>query len=138
MIALTRRYHFAAAHVLRHPDFDDAENERVYGKCANPAGHGHDYGLEITVAGELDPATGQVFPRETLDALVQERVIERFGHRRLNDDPAFGERVPTAENIALVVESLLAAEIAARPGARLARVRLEETRKNSFETGELR
>ncbi len=139
MIALTRRYRFPAAHVLRHSALSDADNERIYGKCANPAGHGHDYGLEITVAGEVDPASGQILERAQLDALVGERVLARFGHSLLNDDPAFASRVPTAENIALATFAELAPAIAsARPGARLVRVRLEETRKNSFETGEAR
>ena len=114
-------------------------NERVYGKCANPAGHGHDYGLEVTVAGEVDPRSGQVLERNRLDALVAARVLDRFGHSLLNDDPAFAEQVPTAENIALTAFAELAPAIAAAPpGARLVRVRLEETRKNSFETGEHR
>jgi 6-pyruvoyltetrahydropterin/6-carboxytetrahydropterin synthase len=139
LIALTRRYRFPAAHVLRSPALSDAANLATYGKCANPAGHGHDYGLEITVAGDVDPATGQIFERDRLDALVEERVLERFGHALLNEDPAFAARVPTAENIALAIESELAPAIAAeRPGARLHRVHLEETRKNSFETGEAR
>ena len=137
MISLTRRYRFPAAHVLCHPSFSDAENQAVYGKCANPSGHGHDYGLEVTVAGEIDEATGQVFSRDELDRLVGERVLSRFGHTMLNEDPVFSDRVPTAENIALVVEEELAAPIAQHGGARLVRVRLEETRKNSFETGEL-
>jgi 6-pyruvoyltetrahydropterin/6-carboxytetrahydropterin synthase len=139
MIALTRRYRFPAAHVLRHPGLSDADNARIYGKCANPAGHGHDYGLEITVAGDVDPASGQIVARDRLDALVAERVLDRFGHSLLNEDPAFAERVPTAENIALAAFGELAPAIAAvHPGARLVRVRLEETRKNSFETGEAR
>ncbi len=138
MIALTRRYRFPAAHVLRHPALSDAENERVYGKCANPAGHGHDYGLEITVTGEVDPRTGRLVDRERLDALVAERVLERFGHGLLNDDPAFAEHVPTAENIALAIEAELGPALAAHAGARLVRVRVEETRKNAFETGEAR
>jgi 6-pyruvoyltetrahydropterin/6-carboxytetrahydropterin synthase len=139
MIALTRRYRFPAAHVLRHPGLSDADNARIYGKCANPAGHGHDYGLEITVAGEVDPVSGQIVARDRLDALVAERVLDRFGHSLLNQDPAFAEQVPTAENIALATYAELAPAIAAaRPGARLIRVRLEETRKNSFETGEAR
>ena len=140
MIALTRRYRFPAAHVLRHPGLSDAENVRIYGKCANPAGHGHDYGIEITVAGEVDPASGQIVARDRLDALVAERVLDRFGHTLLNDDPAFaGGVVPTAENIALATFAELAPAIAAvRPGARLVRVRVDETRKNSFEIGEAR
>jgi 6-pyruvoyltetrahydropterin/6-carboxytetrahydropterin synthase len=139
VIALTRRYRFPAAHVLRHPALSDADNARIYGKCANPAGHGHDYGLEITIAGDVDPACGQILERARLDALVGEHVLDRFGHSLLNDDPAFAQRVPTAENIALAIEAELAPAIAAaRPGTRLVRVRLDETRKNSFETGEAR
>jgi 6-pyruvoyltetrahydropterin/6-carboxytetrahydropterin synthase len=138
VIALTRRYHFPAAHVLAHPELSDADNARIYGKCANPGGHGHDYGLEITVAGEIDPTSGQIFDREQLDALVGTRVLDRFGHTLLNEDPAFSVCVPTAENIALAIEAELGPAVAAaRPGARLVRVRLEETRKNHFETGEL-
>ena len=139
MIALTRRYRFPAAHVLRHPGLSDADNARIYGKCANPAGHGHDYAIEVTVAGEVDPASGQIVARDRLDALVAERVLDRFGHRLLNDDPAFAERVPTAENIAITTFAELERPIAAaQRGARLVRVRVEETRKNSFETGEAR
>ena len=139
MIAISRRYRFPAAHVLRHPALSDAENARIYGKCANPAGHGHDYGLEITVAGPVDPGSGQVIDRDGLDALVAARVLDRFGHSLLNEDPAFAEHVPTAENIALAAFAELAPAIAAlRPGARLVRVRLDETRKNSFETGDAR
>jgi 6-pyruvoyltetrahydropterin/6-carboxytetrahydropterin synthase len=139
VIALTRRYRFPAAHVLAHPELSDADNVRIYGKCANPGGHGHDYGLEITVTGAIDAASGQIFDREQLDALVGERVLDRFGHTLLNDDPAFAARVPTAENIAIAAFAELAPAVAAaRSGARLVRVRLEETRKNHFETGELR
>jgi 6-pyruvoyltetrahydropterin/6-carboxytetrahydropterin synthase len=139
VIALTRRYRFPAAHVLAHPELSDADNARIYGKCANPGGHGHDYGLEITVAGAIDPASGQIFDRDELDALVGERVLDRFGHALLNEDPAFAAQVPTAENIALATFAELAPAVAAaRPSARLVRVRLEETRKNHFETGELR
>jgi 6-pyruvoyltetrahydropterin/6-carboxytetrahydropterin synthase len=139
VIALTRRYRFPAAHVLAHRELSDADNLRIYGKCANPGGHGHDYGLEITVTGAIDSASGQVFDRDELDALVGERVLDRFGHSLLNEDPAFAVRVPTAENIALAAFAELAPAVAAaRPGARLVRVRLEETRKNTFETGELR
>ena len=137
MISLTRCYRFPAAHVLAHPSLSPQENERTYGRCANPAGHGHDYGLEVTVTGEVDPRTGWLIERDALDALVAERVLERFGHRMLNDDPAFGERVPTAENIAAVIHDELVAPIAAT-GARLVRVSLQETRRNRFVRGELR
>jgi len=136
VIALTRRYRFPAAHVLAHPDLSAEENALTYGKCANPAGHGHDYGLEITVTGEVDAETGSIVERDALDALVSERVLDRFGHRMLNEDPDFRERVPTAENIAVVIHDALAAPIAAA-GARLVRVDLHETRRNRFAYGEL-
>lgn len=137
MIALTRCYALPAAHVLSHPSLSADDNERIYGKCANPAGHGHDYGLEITVTGPVDPVTGRIFDPDALDAIVRERVLSRFAYRRLNDDPAFRERVPTAENIAVVIHDQLEAPIAAHPGARLAGVQVHETRKSSFAYGEL-
>lgn len=135
MIAVTRRYRFPAAHVLRSDRFSAAENERIYGKCANPAGHGHDYGLEVTLTGPLDPETGAIVPVAQLDALVRERVLDRLGHRLLNDDPWFREAVPTAENIALVVHRELSDALAGRSAARVLRVRLQETRRNAFECG---
>lgn len=136
LIALTRRYRFPAAHVLRNERFSEAENRRIYGKCAHPSGHGHDYGLEVTVTGPLDPRTGAIVPVAELDALVRERVLDRLGHRLLNEDPWFAVAVPTAENIALAVRRELGAALAERGAARLARIRLAETRRNAFECGE--
>lgn len=135
MIAVTRRYGFAAAHVLRHPGLSDAENRRIYGKCANPNGHGHDYGLEVTVAGEPDEETGRVIEPERLDRIVRERVLDRLAHRTLNDDPLFAERVPTAENIARVVHERLCEPVAAACAGRLLRVRVVETARNHFDYG---
>jgi 6-pyruvoyltetrahydropterin/6-carboxytetrahydropterin synthase len=137
VIALTRRYRFPAAHVLRSERFSAEENERIYGKCANPGGHGHDYALELSVAGPVEPRSGRIIAPERLDALVQERVLARFGHRMLNDTPAFRTRVPTAENLCAVIHEDLAQPIA-EIGARLVRVRIEETRRNAFTQGELR
>jgi len=136
VIELTRRYRFPAAHVLRSRSLSDAENERLYGKCANPHGHGHDYGLEVTVRGPVDPETGSIVPLARLDALVAERVVGRLTHRLLNDDPWFREAVPTGENIALAAFRELDAALAAEGEARVARVRLRETRRNVFECGE--
>ena len=138
MITLTRRYAFPAAHVLAQSWLSQAENERIYGKCANPNGHGHNYGIEITVAGDVDPETGVVADREALDGLVQRLVIDRFAHTLLNDDPAFQEHVSTAEHIAELIHHELDGSIASECGARLVRVLVEETRRNRFETGELR
>nr|MDJ0847825.1 6-carboxytetrahydropterin synthase [Myxococcota bacterium] len=114
------------------------ENVRVFGKCANPAGHGHNYGIEVTVTGPVDEATGELMSREELDGLVRERVIERFSHRMLNDDELFADLVPTAENIARVVYERLENPVALAGRARLLRVRVHETRKNSFVHGEVR
>lgn len=134
MIALTRRYRFPAAHVLRSQSLSDADNERIYGKCANA--HGHDYGLEVTLSGPVDAKTGFLFPPERLDALVRERVVDRLGHRLLNLDAWFERAVPTAENIARAIEIELAGAVGAESGARVVRVRLHETRRNIFECGE--
>ena len=135
MIALTRRYEFPAAHLLSQPSFSDEENRRVYGKCANPNGHGHDYGVEVTVAGPVDAVSGRIIDLQQLDAIVEERILERFAHRYLNDDAVFRELVPTAENISRVIHQELAAAIPARSTAHLVRVRVHETRKNSFVYG---
>ena len=136
MIAVTRRYRFPAAHALRRADFSEEENRRVYGKCANPNGHGHDYALEVTVGGPLRES-GRVIEPERLDALVASSVLARFSHRLLNDDALFAQRVPTAENVARAAHELLCGPIA-QAGARLVGVRLRETRNNTFDYGELR
>jgi len=134
---VTRRYRFPAAHVLAHPSFTPEENRRIYGKCANPAGHGHNYGIEVTVTGPLDPRSGRIIDPEQLDAIFERFVAARFAHRSLNADPAFAERVPTAENLAQVIHAELAPAIERAGTARLARVRVVETRRNSFVYGEM-
>ena len=134
MIRMTRRYHFSAAHVLARPDWDDERNRAVYGKCANPAGHGHNYVLEVTVRGSIDPESGHLVAVERMDDLVQQRVLEAVDHRFLNKDvPEFGSVVPTAENIARYAWQRLKGELAP---ALLDRVRLVETANNSVEYSE--
>jgi len=135
VIERTQRYEFAAAHVLSHPSLSDAENLALYGKCANPGGHGHNYGIEITVGGAVDERSGQLMPAGVLDRIFDERIRRRFASRLLNDDSAFGELVPTAENIAIIFHADLAPEIAKRTAAHLVRVRVVETRRNSSSTG---
>jgi 6-pyruvoyltetrahydropterin/6-carboxytetrahydropterin synthase len=135
VIALTRRYEFPAAHVLASPSLSETENRRIYGKCANANGHGHNYGIEVTVSGDVDPLSGRIAEPAALDAIFDARVRARFAHRNLNDDRAFAERVPTAENIARVIHDELAPAIGERTGARLVRVRVQETRRNSFVYG---
>lgn len=137
MITLTRRYRFPAAHVLRSGELSDAENRRIYGKCANPAGHGHDYGVEVSVSGPVDARSGAILPVARLDELVSARVLSRLSHRMLNEDPWFAKDVPTAENIALAIERELRAAVAAESSARVVRVRVHETRRNAFACGEI-
>ena len=136
MITLSRRYQFAAAHVLRQPSRSDVDNERIYGKCANPNGHGHNYGLEVTITGSVSPDTGWIIEPERLDEIVRHRVLERFDHSMLNDDTLFQELVPTAENIAKVVHGQLEGAFT-ESGAQLLHVRIVETGRNHFDFGEM-
>ena len=137
MVYLTRRYRFSAAHRLHNEALDAEENARMYGKCNNPYGHGHNYVLEVTVMGEVDSATGMVCDLAVLDGAVQREVIDRFDETHLNlDVESFRTRVPTAENISLEIFGLLRVPLeGAGPGrnTRLERVRLEETSSNFFE-----
>lgn len=128
---LTRRYDFSSAHVLARPDWSAERNRRVYGKCANPAGHGHNYRIEVTLEGEPDPVSGRLIDLERLDALVDERIVRELDRRFLNREVAdFARTVPTAENIARHVWDHLQGALGP---ARLACVRLIETPKNSVE-----
>ena len=130
---LSIRTHFAAAHRLARPELSQLENEAIYGKCARPHGHGHNYLLDVTVRGTIDPRTGMVCDLAVLQRLVDEMVVEPFDHTFLNKDVAhFATCVPTAENIALHIVDLLSAPIAAS-GARLHKVRLQESPNNAAE-----
>jgi len=105
---LTFRTHFAAAHRLARPELTQHQNEQIYGKCARPHGHGHNYLVDITVRGEIDSRTGMICDLAELKKLVEELVVEPFDHTFLNKDVAhFSECVPTAENIALHISDLL-------------------------------
>lgn len=137
MTTITRRYRFSASHRLHSPALSAAENAQLYGKCNNPFGHGHNYVLEITAAGKVDPLTGLILPVHKLDRLVEEKVLQLFASRNINlDVPQFARLVPTAENIALAIASLLEEHwnfYLPAAGARLYRVHLEETDRNGFE-----
>ncbi|HWO89413.1 MAG TPA: 6-carboxytetrahydropterin synthase [Gemmatimonadales bacterium] len=130
-VVVTRRTHFNAAHRLHNPEWSDEENARVFGPCANRNYHGHNYDLDVSVKGEVDPATGYVLDIKTLKDIVEERVLSRFDHRNLNlDVPEFRDLNPTAENIVLVCWRLLAPAI---PRGRLHRLVLWETDRNLAE-----
>ncbi len=129
-LTLTRRYSFSASHCLHSAQLDETENRRIYGKCNNPYGHGHNYVVEVTLIGVPDPATGMIAHLGELDIYVKEKVIEPFDHTYLNKDVAvFRDVVPTTENLCIEIFDRLKTF----PGARLARIRLEETGRNSFE-----
>jgi len=126
---LTRRYLFSASHRLHNPEMSDAENRDTYGKCNNPYGHGHNYFLEVTVGGEVEPRTGMVCNLVDLDDFVTREVLERFGHENLNYLPEFDGIVPTTENVCRAIYGVLRKF---QP-AQVARIRIEETMLNSFE-----
>lgn len=127
-VRLVSGTYFSAAHRLHREDWDEETNRRVFEKCNNPHGHGHTYGLEVTVEGEIDPETGYVMDFGRLKRTVQDRVIEKLDRRHLNFDVDFlAGRNPTAENIVLGIWG----ELEGRLGpARLVRVALNETDKN--------
>lgn len=130
---LTIRTHFAAAHRLAREELSQSENEAIYGKCARVHGHGHNYLLEVTVRGAVDPRTGMVCDLGALQQVVKDQVVEPFDHTFLNKDIAhFASCVPTAENIALHIVDLLMAPVASL-GARLHKVRLQESPNNASE-----
>lgn len=129
-ITLSRRYGFAASHRLHSGSFSDADNQRLYGKCNNPYGHGHNYVLEVTLTGPVNPQTGMIANLADLDSFVKERVLDDFDHRSMNDEiPAFRNIVPTTENLCIEIFKRLKDF----PHAKLERIRIEETSKNSFE-----
>ena len=131
-VLVSRRESFNAAHELRNPDLSEAENERLYGKCTNL--HGHNYVLEVVVAGTIDPTTGYVLDLKRLSDVISRRVIEDVDHCNLNTDVAWLEGlIPTAENLALAFWERIRTEL---PEGTLRTVRLWETEKNWAEVGD--
>lgn len=130
---LTLSTHFSAAHRLASPRLSYEENCEVYGKCARPHGHGHNYHLEVTIQGEIDPRTGMIADLVQFQQAVDTYVVEPFDHTFLNKDiPYFAEVVPTAENIAVHIRDLLLQPIR-EIGASLYKVKLIESPNNSAE-----
>jgi len=129
-VYLTRRYRFSASHRLHSDAMSDAENVSVYGKCNNPHGHGHNYVLEVTVAGQVSDDSGMVCSREDLDRLVRSEILDHFDQQNLNTLPEFAKAVPTTENLCIAVYDILQRGMVP---AHLETVRFEETMMNSFE-----
>ena len=125
MIYVTRRAEFAASHYYHNPKFSPEENRRIFGKCNNPHGHGHNYTVEVTVAGDVDPSTGMVMDLKELKKLLETEVLELMDHRFLNKEvPAFATTIPTTENIAIEIWKLVAPKLQV---GKLHRIRLYET-----------
>jgi 6-pyruvoyltetrahydropterin/6-carboxytetrahydropterin synthase len=126
----SRRYRFSASHRLHTDALSDAENAEVYGKCNNPYGHGHNYIVEVTVGGQVDPSTGMVVNLVDLDRFVGTEILDRYDHTNLNLLDDFRDLVPTTENLCIRIYHRLAGAIGS---ATLVRVRIEETSNNFFE-----
>jgi 6-pyruvoyltetrahydropterin/6-carboxytetrahydropterin synthase len=133
MVYLTRRERFNAAHRLFRPDWSDEKNNEVYGKCANPNWHGHNYTLFVTVRGEINPELGYVVNLKTLSRIIQDTVIEKVDHKNLNLEVDFMKgRLASTENIATAIWEQLAPRVR-KLGVELHSIRLEETENNSVE-----
>lgn len=131
LVYVTRKAHFNAAHRLHNPEKSDAWNQRVFGKCNNPNWHGHNYLLEVTVAGEPDPDTGYVVDLGDLKQVIEERVISRCDHKNLNVDVDFMQGIlPSTENFVVAIWQQLEGAL---PAGRLHCVRLSETERNIAE-----
>lgn len=127
-VYITRRLHFSASHRLHSPNFDDAENTEIFGMCNNPLGHGHNYEIEVTVAGEPDPKTGMVIDLKDLKQTVQKHVIDLVDHKHLNHQVDFMEGVnPTAENIVIACWNQLKNKF---QNCELTEIKLYETPRN--------
>jgi len=131
LVSVFREEHFNAAHRLHNPAWSDAENQRIFGKCNLPHYHGHNYDLIVKVTGEIDPDTGYVIDMKVLSDIINEKVLNRFDHRNLNEDVSeFKGLNPTAENIVIVIYNLLRPSISEHLSLQ---IRLYETPRNFVE-----
>lgn len=130
-VSVFRKEHFNAAHRLFNRDWDEATNQRVFGKCSNPNYHGHNYELHVKITGQIDPKTGFVFDLKRLSDIIEEHVLNKFDHKNLNLDlPYFREINPTAENICVVIYDILRPIIDENLDLK---IRLFETERNYVE-----
>jgi 6-pyruvoyltetrahydropterin/6-carboxytetrahydropterin synthase len=134
LVEITRREEFSASHRLHNPELSDEENRRLYGICNNPNGHGHNYELEVTVAGAVPTRTGMVMNLADLMAILRERILPAVDHKHLNHDVEFLRGIiPTAENIAIALWERIEPEVRRHAGCRLLRLRLHESRGSFVE-----
>jgi 6-pyruvoyltetrahydropterin/6-carboxytetrahydropterin synthase len=140
VIRVTRKYRFSASHRLHAAGLSEARNFEIYGKCNNPYGHGHNYEIEVSARGPVEPRSGRAVDRTALDRLVEDQVLRPFDHRNLNEEsPAFRSAVPTTENLAREIYNRLKLQWrSVFPGEwpSLEKVRIVETPRNIFEVSE--
>jgi 6-pyruvoyltetrahydropterin/6-carboxytetrahydropterin synthase len=130
-VAVFRKEHFNAAHRLFNPAWDDSMNQQVFGKCANPNFHGHNYDLIVKITGDVNKDTGYVMDMKVLSDLIKEEVLDIFDHKNLNEDVSyFKHLIPTAENICITIYQILRAKI--EPAFDV-HIRLYETERNFVE-----
>ena len=133
MIYVTRKEHFNAAHRVYRPDWTEEQNKEVFGKCANPNWHGHNYDIYVTVKGEPKADTGFVMDIKKLSNLIKDEVVERFDHKNLNlDVDVLKDVIPSTENVAIAIWKLLYNKIQAH-GCNLHCIKLFETERNYVE-----
>jgi 6-pyruvoyltetrahydropterin/6-carboxytetrahydropterin synthase len=136
MVRLSQRFEFSASHRLHNPRFSDEENRRKFGKCNNPHGHGHNYEVQVTLAGEPDQSVGVLIDVPAMERIVSSTVIDRFDHKNLNvETEEFRDLIPSVENIAMVIFRMLKPQFE-RQRARLASVTVWETPKTWCEYSE--
>lgn len=126
---LSRRYHFSASHRLHTDTYDAVRNSTVFGKCNNPHGHGHNYSVQVTVSGQVDPVTGMVCNLADLDSFAAEQILSRFDHTNLNTLECFANQVSTTENLSMEIYRIFESFTSAH----LESVHIEETSNNSFD-----
>lgn len=131
MVYITRRETFSAAHRLFNPKFSDEENEKIFGKCSNPNWHGHNYVLEVVVAGEPNSETGFVLNIARLKEIIRENIVSKVDHKNLNTETDFMNGIiPSTENLTVAIWKELADKI---PNGKLYSIKLSETENNYFE-----
>lgn len=130
---LSRRYRFSASHRLHVDALGEAQNRELFGKCNNPFGHGHNYFVQVTLAGPVDEATGTVVNLADLDRFAATELLERFDTSNLNELPGFGACVPSTENLCFLLWEIFSRFAEGHPSAKLVRLRVEETHNNAFD-----
>ena len=132
-VQLSRRFRFSASHRLHVDHLSADRNREIFGKCNNPFGHGHNYTVQVTVAGPIDEATGMIINLADVDGFTAREVLPRFHYANLNEDAAFKDRVPSTENLCLELWSVFQTFAAQYEGLALRRIRVEETSNNAFD-----